>query len=314
MLRLLTPVLFSAVLIAQPVKNSADPQPPANVDKALRARVSEFLNYHVTGEFRKAEALVADDSKDVFYDRAKPRYISCKGIANIRYSDHFSKAYVTAMCVMPVLIQPTDNEQQADGQPQVPIGPPTVPLPSTWKLENGKWCWYLDKEMDRSSPFGMMPSMQMGQGMAPGSVLPMVGMPPGMTAPTPPAGLSTPQGSMMDPGMLAAIRAVHVPVTAASVGAVSPEALHHVKLDMSTITLEVGESVKVKISNDAGDSRQVMLLGQLAGIEPKLESNTIKGGESTTLNVKATAGAKSATVNLVVVDTGEMLALPVTIK
>jgi len=308
MLRLLTPVLFAAVLVAQPAGKAVDPPPPAKVDQALRARVTEFLNYHVTGEFRKAESLVAEDSKDVFYDRAKPRYISCKGIANIRYSDHFSKAYVTAMCVMPVLIQPTDNELQADGQPQAPIGPPTVPLPSTWKLENGKWCWYLDKEMDRNSPFGVMPSMPMGQAMAPGSVLPMVNMPAGMPAP------ATPQGSMMDPGMLAAIRAVHVPVTAASVGAVSPEALHHVKMDMSALTLQVGGSAKVTISNDAQDARQIMLLGQLAGIEPKLESNTVKAGGSTTLNVKAITGAKSATLNLVVVDTGEMLSLPITVN
>ncbi len=308
MLRLWILVLFAAALLAQPARDSADPAPP-EVDQALRSRVTEFLNHHVTGEFRKAEALVAEDSKDIFYNRNKPRYLGCKGIVSIRYSEHFTKAYVTALCTIPAMIQGGGSELQDDGQPQIPMGPPTVPIPATWKLENGKWCWYLDKEMDRMTPFGMLPAMPPGQATAPGAILPMVNLPPGMAAP------AQPQSSGEDAaGIRAAIQAVHIPVTAAALGPVAPEALHHVKFEPAEVTLQAGGSAKVKISNDAEDVRSLMVLGQLAGIEAKLESTNVKGGESTSLNLKAAEGAKSGTLNVVVVSTGEMLALPITIK
>jgi hypothetical protein len=317
MLRLPTLILFAAILFAHPARNSADPQAPPKVDRALRARVTQFLNYHVTGEFRKAETLVAKDSKDIFYNRSKPRYMSCKGITSIHYSENFTKAYVTAMCALPVVIQPSDNELQSDST-ALPWSAPTVPLPSMWKLEGGKWFWYIDKELDRKSPFGTMPIVPTGQPVAPGAMLPMINVPgaaPSGAAPGPPQGLTaTPQGSMTDPGMLAAMQAVHVPVTAASLGKVPEAELHHVKLDKSSIILQAGSSAKVKISNDAGDVRQIMLLGQLAGIEAKLETSAIKSGESTILDLKAGEGAKSATLNMVVVTTGELLSLPITVK
>ena len=47
-------------------------KPPADVDRALRARIAEFFEDHVKGEFRKAEALVAEDTKEFFYDTNKP--------------------------------------------------------------------------------------------------------------------------------------------------------------------------------------------------------------------------------------------------
>jgi hypothetical protein len=314
MLRLSTLLLFATALCAQTARTAAEPPAPHGVDQALRARVTQFLNYHITGEFRKAEALVAEDSKDVFYNRSKPRYMSCKGITSIHYSENFTKAYVTAMCALPVVIQPSDNELQSDST-ALPWAAPTVPLPSMWKVERGKWCWYVDKDLDRRSPFGTMPMVPTGQPVAQGAMLPMIKMPAGTAAPAPPEGFSgSPQGSTADPGMLAAMRAVQVPVSAASLAKVPEDQLHHVKLDKSSITLQVGSSVKVKISNDSGDSRQLMVLGQLAGIEANLESNTIRGGESTILDVKATAGAKSAALNLVVVSTGEILSLPITIN
>lgn len=307
MLRLSILALFAAALLAQPAKDF-DPAPP-EVDQALRARVSEFLHYHVTGEFRKAEALVAEDSKDIFYNRNKPRYISCKSFASIHYSDRFTKAYVTAICAIPMLIQPSDNEVQADGQPQVPTGPPTVPIPASWKLENGKWCWYLDKSIDRISPFGPMGGMPAAPAPVPGAILPMVDLPLASAAP------AQPQSSAADDaGIRAAIQAVHVPVTAAAFGPVAPEALHHVKFEPGEITLQVGASARIKVANDAEDLRQLMVLGQLAGIEAKLESSNVKGGDSTILNLKATEGAKSGTLNVVVATTGEMLSLPITIK
>src|SRR5579871_2216187 len=96
MFRLTTLTLIAAAACAQ---NPADlfNRAPADIDQALRARISEFYQYHVTGEYRKAEALVAEDTKDFFYDHNKPRYLSFQ-ISKIKYNEDFTKAEATVLC------------------------------------------------------------------------------------------------------------------------------------------------------------------------------------------------------------------------
>jgi hypothetical protein len=307
--------MAATMLLAQPAKNAKEAVPPPAVDRALRARITEFLNYHITGEFRKAEALVADDTKELFYNRNKPRYFSCKGISSIRYSENFTRAYAVVQCTVPMIIQITDNEQPTE-TPRELMGPPTIPIPSTWKLENGKWCWYVDPEMDTKMPWATMPSFTAGTPMPPGAMLPMVTAPPGTAAPPVPPGFGgTAQPPAMDPTMVAALKAAsHVPVTDATFGPVAEEALNHVKLDSSSVTVKPGGEAKIKISNESADARALMVLGQLPGIEYKLESPSIDGGKSTNLTFKASDAAKSGTIQLVVATTGEMLPIQVNVK
>src|SRR5689334_1176050 len=118
MVRFILVPLCAAVCLAQ--TPAEPPKPPADVDAALRARVTEFVQYHVTGEFRKAEALVAEDSKDLFYNRNKPRYMQLVKIERIDYSENFTKAIATVMVVLPSMI------------PGWTDGPPSVPIPLTW--------------------------------------------------------------------------------------------------------------------------------------------------------------------------------------
>lgn len=312
MLRILPLVWASAALFAQPAPQPQEPQAPPDVDEALRARVSEFVNYHVTGEYRKAEALVAADSKDIFYERAKPRYLSCKGIASIRYSENFTHAYVIALCRTPVFFAATDNEDANEADAVIPGGPPLLPIPMMWKIEDGKWCWYLDRALDRLSPFGRMGAPATGQGLPPGTVLPSVSVPPGMRLPPAPGDPAAEQ----DATMRAAIAAVgrNIPVTEATMGQVDPEKLHHVKLAPTEITMKPGSSANVRVSNDAAEQRILMIVGGLADVEAKLESTHLDGGRSTTLNLKAGKDARSGTLNVVVLSTGEMLPLQVTVK
>lgn len=132
---------------------------PADVEDALRARVTQFYQYHVDGKFRQAEQLVAEDSKDIFYTSNKPRYFHFK-IAGIQYSEHFTKALVTVVCNMIVPMPGFTNT------------PLDVPTPSRWKLENGQWCWYVDFQALRQTPFGTAnPGAGIGTGTAaPGPV------------------------------------------------------------------------------------------------------------------------------------------------
>jgi len=124
--------------------NPFAPKPPADVDAALRARMSDFFQYHVTGEYRKAEALVAEDTKDYFYDHNKPKYLSFE-IRSIEYSNNFTRAKAVVMCETRINSPGFGNRAFQ------------IPVPSSWKLEDdGKWYWWVEPEKIGLTPFGTM--------------------------------------------------------------------------------------------------------------------------------------------------------------
>jgi len=104
--------------------------PAQQAEVALRARVTEYLQYHVEGNFRKAYDLVAEDTKDEFFNSGK---VQLKGftIDKLVFNDNFTKATVT------VMVSKTMNMLGQDF-------PVTLPSTLTWKIENGKWVWYDD--------------------------------------------------------------------------------------------------------------------------------------------------------------------------
>jgi len=118
-------------------------KPPEDVDQALRARITEFYQDHVDGKFRQAEPLVAEDTKDFFYGSNKPKYLSFE-ISRIEYFDGYTRAKATVTVQEFVLI------------PGFTDKPLTVPTPSTWKLIDGKWYWYVDQATLNQTPFGTM--------------------------------------------------------------------------------------------------------------------------------------------------------------
>jgi hypothetical protein len=142
MLRSLALTVCAGVCFAQAPADLFN-RPPADVDRALRARITEFYQDHVDGKFRQAEALVAEDTKDFFYTHNKPRYLSFE-IQSINYSEGFTRAKATILCEQYVMI------------PGFTDKPLKVPTPSTWKVVDGQWYWYVDQEALRDSPFGKM--------------------------------------------------------------------------------------------------------------------------------------------------------------
>jgi len=88
--------LFTAAAFAQNSTNPFD-RPPEKVDKALRERIDQFYEYHITRDYRKAEPLVAEDTKNFFYSRNKPAYIKCR-IGRIEYSENYTRAKATELC------------------------------------------------------------------------------------------------------------------------------------------------------------------------------------------------------------------------
>lgn len=152
MFRFLVFAAFSAVCFAQSPADLFN-RPPADVDRALRARIAEFYQDHVDGKFRQAEALVAEDTKDYFYSGNKTRFLSFE-INRIDYSDGFTRAKAIILC------------EQTLPFPEFAGKPVKVPTPSTWKLIDGQWYWYIDQTALNRTPFGIM---KPGPGGAPTS-------------------------------------------------------------------------------------------------------------------------------------------------
>ena len=110
-------------------------QPPAAVDQALRARVTEFLQDFVDGQYRKALKFVAEEAQDFYFGSAKAQLKNFK-IDDVKYDDSFQKATVFFT---------SDRAWQVhfEGLTEVPI---TVQMSSTWKIEDGQWVWYYKED------------------------------------------------------------------------------------------------------------------------------------------------------------------------
>ncbi len=157
MKRLLS-VAFCCALLAGQEAGDLFRKAPPEVDAALRGRINKFFQAHVDGKFRQAEALVAEDTKDFFYNSNKPRYLSFE-IKSIDYSDNFTRARATIIGEMTVPIMGFADK------------PMKIPFPAYWKIENGEWFWYVDEEMLRRTPFGVMkPGGKPGSGGLPASL------------------------------------------------------------------------------------------------------------------------------------------------
>jgi len=136
---LITPLLaFSLVSVAQTPPAAI---PPAKVDRALRARVTEFEQDQVEGNFRKAYELVSKESQDYFFSTAKEKPKSFK-IEDIQYSDHFSKAAVKISTTRKMLVA------------SYTIDVPNLVV-DRWKLVGGKWMWYHDPALETGNLFGL---------------------------------------------------------------------------------------------------------------------------------------------------------------
>jgi hypothetical protein len=138
-------------------------KPPEEVDRALRARVNEFYTLLKNREYRKAEALVAEDTKDYYYDGSKPEVNNFE-IMNVEWTDQFSRARVTTLCAQMLVV------------PGFPVGEVKLRVPTTWKLENGNWYVFVDQSK-QLSPVGLSPKRPSGAASGAASGSPSTGIP-----------------------------------------------------------------------------------------------------------------------------------------
>jgi hypothetical protein len=127
----------------QTAPKAAPAQPPPGVDAALRARITQFYQAHVDGKFRQADEVVAEDSKDAFFEMQKTRYHSFE-IVRINYAPDFKSADAVVACRSDMFFQGRSVDMK-------------MPVSSHWKVVNGQWFWYVPpRTNERKTPFGTM--------------------------------------------------------------------------------------------------------------------------------------------------------------
>jgi hypothetical protein len=147
--RFLFPVAAATAWAQQPSPVAAE------AEAALRARVEQYYKLQVDKKFRQAEAMVAEDSKDEYYNRAK-QDIKGFSIQQVEFLDNNTRARVTTKGRV-VLREPHIGAQEFE-----------FPLLTSWKIENGEWVWYIDPEISDRTPFGIIkPSTGTAKGATP---------------------------------------------------------------------------------------------------------------------------------------------------
>lgn len=116
-------------------------KPSAEVDSAIRDRIRSFYQLQTQKKFRQAEEFVAADTRDLYYDSQKTEIRDFQ-IIKIEYSSDFQQATVTLKAKRMALI------------PGVPPFEVESIFTSDWKIDNGKWCWYVDQNKPIETPFG----------------------------------------------------------------------------------------------------------------------------------------------------------------
>ncbi|HYK63219.1 MAG TPA: hypothetical protein VEV85_27530 [Bryobacteraceae bacterium] len=116
-----------------------DLQPPPEVDRALRARVTGFFQALVDAKFYDAFDYVAADTKDYYFNSGKTPLKEFK-ITDIKYESGFEKAAVKLDVKR---LWSFSVSAQQDTKAEV-----DVPMITTWKLENGKWLWSSEAPKD----------------------------------------------------------------------------------------------------------------------------------------------------------------------
>jgi hypothetical protein len=255
-------VIATAALWAQTAAQKG-PDPPPDVDKALRARVTEFCELHKQGKFRQAEQMVADDTKDYFYNSGKPRYVSYE-LQSITYNQDFTKA--TAMVICEHYL------------PAMGFQGKTVKMltPFNWKIENGQWMWYVDKDTMLVTPFGKM-------GLVP-QTGPPAAPPPAGTLPPPPIPASVDQFFAL------------------------------IKADKTELSLKPGGTDRVIISNGTPGLINLEISRQIPGVEAKLDSGTVPGGGKAVLTVQAGQQPTTGLIGLRIRPIGPHIAIKVSVE
>jgi hypothetical protein len=125
----------------------------AEAEAALRARAEQFFQLQVDKKYRPAEAMVADDTKDLYYN-GKKFNITSFSIEKIEMLDDNAHARLTIKAKV---------KRAVPGFGFVDFDAPATTL---WKVEDGQWVYHIDQAPTLETPFGPLKE-QKGNGGPP---------------------------------------------------------------------------------------------------------------------------------------------------
>ena len=138
--------LLMGLLAVCPLTANDNPFPkaPAEVEEALRGRVTEFYTHFQQRKYRQAEGLVDEESRDYFYASSKKPILSFE-LVNMEFGEDFQtvKAFVNVMVMLPMM------------------GPKPVSFPLTgdWRWIEDNWYIHMEGAKPgtiKQGPFGPM--------------------------------------------------------------------------------------------------------------------------------------------------------------
>ena len=143
--RIALTVLSAAIALGQAPAPATAGAPP-EVDQALRARANEFLQYHVEGgpSFRKAMTMVAEDTQDEYFASPKQPILKYV-ITGVEYNQDYTQATIMVDVSRTMMIFGAPHEV-------------TNATRTSWKIEGGKWMWYMDESTRRPTPMSDGPT------------------------------------------------------------------------------------------------------------------------------------------------------------
>src|ERR1035437_610137 len=148
---------LASLVNAQSAKAPEKSAEALQAETAAREQVKKFYDLLVAGKPRAAEALVCEASKDDYYSMTKRNPRSAE-VRSVKVSDDLKSAKALVLV-----------------EDEYPVGLENklfkLPMPSDWKLEAGKWCFYLPPDTDElDTPFGKMKLSLQGKAASPESV------------------------------------------------------------------------------------------------------------------------------------------------
>jgi len=114
----------------------------AAAEAAVRARAQAFFDLQVAKKYRQAEAMVADESKDAYYDGRKYN-IDNFAITKVQVAEGNALADVTIKANVTVMVPALGQTVHTEGVET-----------THWKTENGEWFYYINPEKAPLTPFG----------------------------------------------------------------------------------------------------------------------------------------------------------------
>jgi hypothetical protein len=116
----------------------------AAAEAAVRARAQAFFDLQVAKKYRQGEAMVAEDSKDAYYNGAKFN-IDSFTITKVQLAEGNAAADVTIKAKVTV-VAPAIGQTIHTEAAQT----------TRWKLENSEWVYYIDPDAAVMTPFGKL--------------------------------------------------------------------------------------------------------------------------------------------------------------